>query len=330
VDDLNSQYLSVSVPHCLLLLPPSAAVVRVTKEPLSQPTTIAPTVERRAPQEKAEKKMDSWKSDEMATSLAMYSLQQEQEQPTPSAPEASATAAAEEESKKEKKEKKEKKTKEAKVKKEAKVAKEADDKPKKAKKEKAPEVKYVDETPPGMKKILTAEFPATYQPAYVESAWQSWWEKSGFYQPDLAKAKAANEDMKFVMVIPPPNVTGSLHLGHALTSTIEDTLTRWYRMKGYVALWVPGVDHAGIATQSVVEKRLQKVPPAPADPSHAILFSPCSLSLSVRGHHETRLGSRAVHLEGLGVEGDLRQPHLRAGTALGRLCRLVPRDLHDG
>ena len=61
------------------------------------------------------------------------------------------------------------------------------------------------------------------------------------------------------MVIPPPNVTGSLHLGHALTTAIEDTITRWHRMKGKVTLWVPGTDHAGIATQSVVEKRLKKV-----------------------------------------------------------------------
>eukprot|EP00604_Paraphysomonas_vestita_P004168 CAMPEP_0174821978 /NCGR_PEP_ID=MMETSP1107-20130205/11936_1 /TAXON_ID=36770 /ORGANISM="Paraphysomonas vestita, Strain GFlagA" /LENGTH=974 /DNA_ID=CAMNT_0016039717 /DNA_START=170 /DNA_END=3095 /DNA_ORIENTATION=- len=80
----------------------------------------------------------------------------------------------------------------------------------------------------------------------------------GYYKPDINKAKGLTNDQKFVMVIPPPNVTGSLHLGHALTSTIEDTLTRWYRMRGYVALWVPGVDHAGIATQSVVEKRLMK------------------------------------------------------------------------
>lgn len=61
---------------------------------------------------------------------------------------------------------------------------------------------------------------------------------------------------KFVMVIPPPNVTGSLHLGHALTNAIEDSITRWHRMKGRSALWVPGCDHAGIATQVVVEKKL--------------------------------------------------------------------------
>ncbi len=59
-------------------------------------------------------------------------------------------------------------------------------------------------------------------------------------------------------MIPPPNVTGSLHLGHALTAAIEDTLTRWHRMKGDVTLYVPGTDHAGIATQSIVEKMLMR------------------------------------------------------------------------
>jgi valyl-tRNA synthetase len=63
---------------------------------------------------------------------------------------------------------------------------------------------------------------------------------------------------KFVIVIPPPNVTGALHIGHALTNSIQDTIVRWRRMSGYEALWVPGTDHAGIATQSVVEKKLQR------------------------------------------------------------------------
>jgi valyl-tRNA synthetase len=60
------------------------------------------------------------------------------------------------------------------------------------------------------------------------------------------------------MVIPPPNVTGSLHIGHALTNAIEDSITRFNRMKGRVSVWIPGCDHAGIATQSVVEKHLWK------------------------------------------------------------------------
>ena len=100
--------------------------------------------------------------------------------------------------------------------------------------------------------------PAKYNPMLVESSWNDWWEASGFYQPDAEKAKTATDDEKFVMVIPPPNVTGTLHLGHALTDSIEDTLARWHRMCGKVVLWVPGTDHAGIATQVVVEKKLYK------------------------------------------------------------------------
>jgi valyl-tRNA synthetase len=126
------------------------------------------------------------------------------------------------------------------------------------KKEKEPEVIFVDETPTGEKKRFEGVSPPTYQPTYVEAAWQAWWEKCGFYAPNVELALKSEQKDKFVMVIPPPNVTGSLHLGHALTTAIEDTLTRWHRMHGKVALWVPGTDHAGIATQSVVEKRLKK------------------------------------------------------------------------
>jgi valyl-tRNA synthetase len=92
----------------------------------------------------------------------------------------------------------------------------------------------------------------------VESAWYAWWEKKGFFTPNPEIAKNQVQDKKFIMVIPPPNVTGSLHLGHTLTCAIEDSLTRWHRMCGNTALWVPGTDHAGIATQSVVERKLYK------------------------------------------------------------------------
>lgn len=126
------------------------------------------------------------------------------------------------------------------------------------KKEKEPEAVFVDSTPVGEKKLIEGISPPSYQPAYVEAAWQCWWEKSGFYAPNVERALKSEQKDKFVMVIPPPNVTGSLHLGHALTTAIEDTLTRWHRMHGKIALWVPGTDHAGIATQSVVEKRLKK------------------------------------------------------------------------
>jgi valyl-tRNA synthetase len=120
-----------------------------------------------------------------------------------------------------------------------------------------PKKEYVNNTPKGEKKIL-GEMEEAYHPVAVESAWQDWWEASGFYSCSPATAQAKKPDEKFVMVIPPPNVTGSLHLGHALTAAVEDTLTRWHRMKGDATLYVPGTDHAGIATQSVVEKMIMK------------------------------------------------------------------------
>ena len=129
---------------------------------------------------------------------------------------------------------------------------------KKEKKVKEPEEVWIDSTPKGEKKNIEGIFPTSYQPKYVEAAWQAWWEKEGYYTPNVQQALKSEQEDKFVMVIPPPNVTGSLHLGHALTTAVEDALTRWHRMKGKVVLWVPGTDHAGIATQSVVEKRLKK------------------------------------------------------------------------
>lgn len=124
-------------------------------------------------------------------------------------------------------------------------------------KEAAPGVPIV-ETPPGEKKDMTQPMAATYNPKAVESAWSEWWEKRGFFTPDPKRSTGTMESQRFIMVIPPPNVTGSLHLGHTLTGAIEDALTRWHRMCGHVTLWVPGTDHAGIATQSVVERLLYK------------------------------------------------------------------------
>lgn len=127
------------------------------------------------------------------------------------------------------------------------------------KKEVAPKPPYVNPTPKGEKKDMSKiPFADAYDPEAVEAAWQDWWEASGFYEGDAEAAMGRPAEEKFVMVIPPPNVTGSLHLGHGLTAAVEDTLTRWHRMKGHATLYVPGTDHAGIATQSVVEKMLMK------------------------------------------------------------------------
>ncbi|MGZ5986223.1 MAG: class I tRNA ligase family protein, partial [Caulobacteraceae bacterium] len=90
----------------------------------------------------------------------------------------------------------------------------------------------------------------TFDPKSVEPRLYRDWEASGAFAPKPGAAEA------FSIVIPPPNVTGSLHIGHALNNTLQDVLTRFHRMKGEAALWLPGTDHAGIATQMVVERQL--------------------------------------------------------------------------
>uniref|UniRef100_A0A4W6CCD0 valine--tRNA ligase n=1 Tax=Lates calcarifer TaxID=8187 RepID=A0A4W6CCD0_LATCA len=117
-------------------------------------------------------------------------------------------------------------------------------------------ITYNIPTPAGEKKDVVSPLPDSYSPQYVEAAWYPWWEKQGFFKPEYGVRK--NPHGIFMMCIPPPNVTGSLHLGHALTNAIQDCLTRWHRMRGETTLWNPGCDHAGIATQVVVEKKLMR------------------------------------------------------------------------
>jgi valyl-tRNA synthetase len=92
----------------------------------------------------------------------------------------------------------------------------------------------------------------SYIPSLVEKDTYEWWEKNGYFLPQ----NKSNET--FVIPFPPPNITGDLHIGHALTIAIEDTIVRWHRMKGHNTLFLPGIDHAGIATQVTVEKKLKK------------------------------------------------------------------------
>ncbi len=91
----------------------------------------------------------------------------------------------------------------------------------------------------------------SYEPEQVEGRWYQYWLEKGLFSADLKSQKKV-----FSMVIPPPNVTGSLHMGHALNCTLQDVMARYKRMQGYNVLWVPGTDHAGIATQNVVEREL--------------------------------------------------------------------------
>jgi valyl-tRNA synthetase len=97
------------------------------------------------------------------------------------------------------------------------------------------------------------ELSKSYEPGAIESRWYAEWVARGYFHADAAAPKAP-----FSCVIPPPNVTGSLHMGHALGRTIEDVFTRWKRMAAYNAMWLPGTDHAGIATQLVVERDLKE------------------------------------------------------------------------
>ena len=95
---------------------------------------------------------------------------------------------------------------------------------------------------------MPIELPKQYDPKEAQQKWLAFWNEHGYFhsKPDGRQP--------FTIVIPPPNVTGALHMGHALNNTLQDVLIRWRRMQGYNALYMPGTDHAGIATQAVVER----------------------------------------------------------------------------
>ena len=103
----------------------------------------------------------------------------------------------------------------------------------------------------------SVELPKTYDPTATETDIYALWETGGYFSPQ-ARPHGDPDAGPFVIIMPPPNVTGALHLGHGITDTVEDALIRWHRMLGEETLWVPGLDHAGIATQSVVERELAK------------------------------------------------------------------------
>ncbi len=100
---------------------------------------------------------------------------------------------------------------------------------------------------------MPIELPKTYDPKEAQQKWLAFWEERGYFRADPAKGGEP-----YAIVIPPPNVTGALHMGHALNITLQDVLVRWRRMQGRNTLWMPGTDHAGIATQAVVERLLMQ------------------------------------------------------------------------
>ena len=108
------------------------------------------------------------------------------------------------------------------------------------------------------------ELPKAYNPRETEQRIYKLWEESGFFSPEglpcvaLAKRGKIPEPKPFTIMMPPPNATGILHMGHALMLTLEDIMIRYRRMRGFKTLWLPGTDHAAIATQAVVEKEIYK------------------------------------------------------------------------
>ncbi len=129
-----------------------------------------------------------------------------------------------------------------------------------------------------------SELPKQYNPAAAQERWYAYWESKGFFHSEPNPAKKP-----YAIVIPPPNVTGALHLGHALNNTLQDILIRQKRMQGFETLWMPGTDHAGIATQAVVERRLlQEEKPAGTNSA-----AKASWPVSGSGRMTTRNGSSA-------------------------------------
>ena len=98
---------------------------------------------------------------------------------------------------------------------------------------------------------MTTDIPKNYLPQEIEKKWYQFW-----LDRDYFHAKDRSNNPPFSIVIPPPNITGSLHTGHALDNTLQDTLIRWKRMQGYNTLWMPGTDHAGIVTELIMERTL--------------------------------------------------------------------------
>jgi valyl-tRNA synthetase len=147
------------------------------------------------------------------------------------------------------------------------------------------------------------ELTKIYEPRTVEERWYQFWLDEGCFVADASSGKPS-----YSIVIPPPNVTGVLTLGHVLNNTIQDILARKARMEGKEVLWLPGTDHAGIATQAVVERTsVNKAPSGTATISDA-----------------------KFPRDGLGMERETRRHHHSTAQETRRLLRLVPRTIHHG
>lgn len=142
----------------------------------------------------------------------------------------------------------------------------------------------------------------TYNPKEFEEKLYKFWNDSGFFTAKVDKNKEP-----FTIVIPPPNVTGQLHMGHALNNAIQDTIVRFKRMQGYSTLWLPGVDHASIATEVKVVEKMKKE----------------------EGLSKNDVG-RDGFMKSLGVEKSVWRTHSRTAEEVGLVARLEPRSVHYG
>ncbi len=139
-----------------------------------------------------------------------------------------------------------------------------------------------------------------YSPRDIEPRLYAHWERSGYFAP-------AGRGRPYCIVIPPPNVTGTLHMGHAFQHTLMDALTRFHRMEGRDTLWQPGTDHAGIATQMVVERQL-----------------------AAQKRIAARPGPRGIRRARLEVEDGIGRHDLAPDAPARQFGRLEPRPFHDG
>ncbi len=157
----------------------------------------------------------------------------------------------------------------------------------------------------------------TYRPAEVEARWDRSWQAGGFFRP------AADPDAPpYCIVMPPPNVTGSLHMGHALDNTIQDTLIRFHRMRGCATLWQPGMDHAGIATQMVVERQLALEGKGRRDLGRAAFLA------RVWAWKEESGGAISRQLHRLGASADWSRERFTLDEGLSQAVRKVFVDLY--
>ena len=111
---------------------------------------------------------------------------------------------------------------------------------------------------PGTAILISMELKKVLIPRTIESRWYPHWEAAGYFRPMPGGTSLAGTNLAYCIMLPPPNVTGTLHMGHAFQHTLMDVLTRYHRMCGDNTLWQPGTDHAGIATQIVVERQLDQ------------------------------------------------------------------------